>query len=121
MDLKKLKLEHPDVFEAAFQEGVTAERDRVTAHLTLGASCGDMKTAREAIESGAAMTQTFTAKYLAASANRADRTARQADTDAADKVVTGATSPTAEGDQGPDLGDKIVALIDGDKRPAKKS
>lgn len=109
MTLKELRAQHPDLIEEAVQEGVTQERDRVCAHLTMGEASGDMKTAIEAIQSGAGMTQAVTAKYLAAGMNRADRSARQTETDEAGKVVDG--SKTATETKTADLGDQVVALI----------
>jgi ClpP class serine protease len=72
MDLAELKAKHPDVYEAAVKVGQVSERDRVTAHLTLGKSSKSLDVAIEAIEQGAALDQTYTAKYLAAGMNRSD-------------------------------------------------
>jgi capsid assembly protease len=129
MNLETLKAQHPELYkfisdeakEAGRKEGVTAERDRVVAHLTLGEASGDMKTATEAIRSGDAMTATVQAKYMAASMNRRDTTARQQESAHTEAVLNGATPPnpgapgattpgTADG--GPDLGDKIVAILE---------
>lgn len=79
MDLATLKAQHPAVYQAAVAEGENQERDRVVAHLTLGEQSGDMKTASDAIRAGEGMTQTITAKYLAAGMNRSDRTVRQSE------------------------------------------
>jgi len=79
MDLKTLKSDHPDVFQAAVNEGVQIERDRVSAHMTLGEASGDMKTASEAIISGTGMTETVKANYMAASMRRGTIDARQED------------------------------------------
>ena len=72
MDLTTLKAQHPDVYAAAVQEGVTQERDRVGAHLTMGEASGDMKTAVGAINDGSVMTATLQAAYMAAGMNRQD-------------------------------------------------
>jgi len=81
MDLKELKAAHPDVYAEAVQigvaQGVAQERDRVTAHATLGKSSGDMETALTAIEEGEKLTQTLQAKYLASMMNKRDIDARQ--------------------------------------------
>ncbi len=77
MDLNELKVTHPEAYAAARAEGVTEERDRVEAHLTMGTSSGDMKTALEAIESGEGMTAKLQAKYMSAGMNRADMNARE--------------------------------------------
>lgn len=83
MDLKKLKTDHPGVYAQAVedgkQQGIAAERDRVSAHLTLGQQSGDMKTATQAIEDGAELTAGIQAKYLAAGMNRNDQGARGED------------------------------------------
>ena len=95
--------------DAAAQRGVTQERDRVLAHLTMGESCGDMAIALDAIRSGASMTQEFTARYLSAGMNRSDRQKRQTESNAAEAVLAGvgaATPATAT-----DLGDQVVASL----------
>lgn len=66
MDLDTLKAEHPETYRAALAVGASEERDRVTAHLTLGQSSGDMDTAIKAVEDGSEMTATLQAKYMAA-------------------------------------------------------
>lgn len=70
MDLEKLKAEHPAVYAAAVEvgkeQGIKDERDRVNAHLKLGADSGDMATATKAIHDGSGLTQELTATYLAA-------------------------------------------------------
>lgn len=119
MDLKTLKAQHPDVFEAARAEGVTTERDRVVGHLTMGEASGDMKTAVAAITAGEAMTATLQAKYMSAAMTRRDVSARQADSDEAGSAVdaaAGGAAPAAEGD----LGDQVVAVLDArrGKKPA---
>lgn len=84
MDLKTLQAQHPDVYTAAVQQGVDQERDRVSAHLTMGEASGDMKTAVGAINDGSAMTAKLQAQYMAAGMNRADINARQDDDNNAD-------------------------------------
>lgn len=119
MNLETLKKDHPELFAAVVKEGVAQERDRVCAHLTMGEQSGDMKTAVAAIQSGDGMTQTLTAKYLAAGMNRADRSARQVETDTAGAAVDGAAAPPAAAPAaaaaaGPakDLGDQVVEVLD---------
>lgn len=90
MNEKELLAQHPELHAAVLAAGVAAERDRVGAHLTMGEASGDMKTAIAAINAGDAMTATLQAKYMAAGMNRADRSARQGDSDAAGSVVAGA-------------------------------
>jgi len=79
MDLAKLKLEHPNVFAAARQEGILSERDRAGAHLIMGKTSGDMDTAMKAVTEGSEMTATIQATYMAAGMNSADVQARKDD------------------------------------------
>lgn len=79
MDLDTLKASHPGVYAAAVKDGVTQERDRVAAHLTMGEASGDMKTAVSAINEGSGMTASLQATYMAAGMNRADINDRQDD------------------------------------------
>lgn len=113
MDEAAFKAQHPELFAAitgaAKASGVAEERDRVGAHLTMGEMSGDMKTAVAAITSGDTMTQTLTAKYLAAGMNRNAVAARQTETDAAGKIVAGATP--APGDGGKDLQDTVAEMM----------
>jgi ClpP class serine protease len=76
MDLQKLKTEYPAVYDAAVAVGRDTERDRVCAHLKMGAESGDMETAVTAITDGSEMTMTLTATYLSAARNKALTDAR---------------------------------------------
>lgn len=121
MDPKKLKADHPDVYDTVFsagskeghaagvKSGTDAERERVVAHLTMGEASGDMKTALEAIAKGDAMTQSLQAKYMAAGMNRASTAARQTESDTTAPKTQGTQPPGAGG--GPDLGDQVVAKM----------
>lgn len=93
MDLKELKAQHPETYAAAVQEGISQERDRVSAHLVMGDASGDMKTAIGAIKDGSQMTATLSATYLAAGMNRSDRNARAAD----ETTIAAATTAAAAG------------------------
>ena len=84
MDLDTLKASHPTVYAAAVDYGTTQERDRVSAHLTMGEASGDMKTAISAINEGSGMTASLQATYMAAGMNRADINNRQYDDTDAD-------------------------------------
>lgn len=99
--------------DAATQRGVTQERDRVLAHLTMGESCGDMSIALDAIRSGAGMTQELTARYLSAGMNRSDRQARQSESNAAEAALKGVAPATPANET--DLGDQVVALLKNSK------
>lgn len=108
MNLNELKAQHPDVYQAAVSEGVSQERDRVNAHLTMGSASGDMKTAVAAIESGDGMTATLQATYMAAGMNRRDIEARDEDEAGAD---TGDVGQGGEADAETDkkIGANILA------------
>ena len=108
MDLATLKTSHPDVYSAAVAEGVTGERDRVVAHLTMGEASGDMPTAIGAINDGSVMTATLQSKYMAAGMNKADTKARgNDDDDAADA----ADDAGADGADGADASDQVAAMV----------
>jgi len=98
MDLKTLKLQHPAVYEAAVAEGVSEERDRVCAHLTMGEQSGDITTAVKAIRDGLVMTQSLLATYMAAGMNRNDRQARQDDSDTAAAATNNADTKNEASD-----------------------
>ena len=94
MNASELKAQHPDVYATVIAEGkqlgVVSERDRVVAHLTMGDSSGDMKTAIDAVKDGSEMTATTTAIYMSAIANRnqlKDRVADDIDANAGDGVA----------------------------------
>lgn len=97
--------------DEATQRGVTRERDRVLGHLTLGESSGDMKIALEAIRSGAELNAEYTARYMSAGMNRADRGKRQDESTKAETqlAAVGAASPT---ESAGDLGDQTLAAYD---------
>lgn len=96
MDLNKLKAEHPSVYAQAVEIGTTAERDRVSAHLTMGTASGDMAIATKAIEDGTGMTAGLQAKYMAAGMNRTDVSAREEDNPA---DVGGGDDPADKGQE----------------------
>lgn len=96
MNLAQLKAEHPDVYAAAAAEGRAKEQDRVSAHLTLGQSCGAMDIATKAIADGSDMTQALTAQYLAAGMNKKDADARDSDDNDASNAADGADDSSAD-------------------------
>lgn len=127
MNLETLKAQHPEVYAAIRAEGeaageargVAGERDRVTAHLTMGEASGDMKTALSAIADGSGMTASLQAKYLAAGMNRSAIVARETEGAAAAAVTAGATAPTEAGASagavdaaGKDFGDHVADRLD---------
>ena len=110
MNISELQAAHPGIYEAAVAVGIAQERDRVLAHLMLGQSSGDMKTAASAIESGSEMTATLQATYMAAGMNRTDLGER-----AGDDVVAAAAADTANAETSTNVEtveDKTVALLE---------
>lgn len=95
MDLKTLKAQHPETFEAAVAEGIAKERDRVSAHITLAEQTGANKLAFEAINSGSEMTQSIIAQYTAAGLAKATLSNRQTESDAVGSAVEGAVAVEA--------------------------
>lgn len=63
MTLAELKATHPEIFEAARQEGVLAERDRASAHLIRGTAAGALDVAIKAVREGTVMTEAMRADY----------------------------------------------------------
>lgn len=108
MDLSTLKAQHPDVHAAAVQEGVNSERDRVSAHLTMGEASGDMKTACSAIKDGSEMTATLQATYMAAGMNRKDTENRDAD----DATAAAAADAAAADDNTDTAGDAVASAVE---------
>ncbi len=111
MDLNTLKAQHPDVFQAAKDEGIDQERDRVSAHLTMGQQSGAMDTAVKAAMDGSAMTMTLQAQYMTAGMNRSDIGANQSDSDAAAAAADAAAAAAAA--DGADGGaDAVVSILE---------
>ncbi len=112
MDLLKLKAEHPAVYAAAVAEGATQERDRVSAHLTLGEASGDMTTALAAVNDGSAMTATLQAKYMAAGMNRNAQGNRQADDAAAAAALAAANGGAGAGNGADGGAEAVVSAVE---------
>jgi ClpP class serine protease len=108
MDLKELKAKHSDVYDAAVQEGIDQERDRVNAHLKLGSQSGAMETALKAIEDGSGMTMTLQAEYMSAGMKNTEVTSRQEDNP--DVKVDGSDEdpPTSEAEK---FDDEVLAQL----------
>lgn len=106
MDLQTLKAQHPAVYTAARDEGANAERERVTAHLTMGEASGDMKTTVTAIKDGSDLTPSLQAAHLAAAMNRAAVASRVAD----DAAASIAATQTATSDTNTEA-DQVAALV----------
>lgn len=107
MDLKTLQVNHPDVYTAAVKNGIDQERDRVTAHLTMGEASGDTKTAYCAIKDGSSMTATLQATYMTAGMNRSDIVKRQDDDASADA----GDNAEASNDQGNSI-DTVASMVE---------
>ena len=106
MDLKTLQAQHPETYAAAVQQGVTQELDRVSAHLIMGETSGDMKTACAAIKDGSPMTATLQATYMTAGMNRSDMNDRQDD----DLSANAGDNANAQDDE--DQGGDVASLIE---------
>lgn len=107
MDLNELQAKYPDLYKAAVQTGTDGERDRVTAHLTMGESSGAMDVAIAAIKDGEGLTATINAKYLSAGMNRADVNARADD----DNEAGDATENAGDGGDGAQANKKTDAEL----------
>ena len=107
MDKTTLAAQHPELYAAVLSEGKTEgqrlERDRISAHLTLGEAYNAMDTAVAAAKDGSEMTALISAQYVAAGANNANIKARETDDqdadpgtpDAKDEQETTAAAATA--------------------------
>lgn len=78
MDAKTLREEHRETYDAIFNSGVQAERDRVNAHL-VAAEGGDLNAAHECIKNGEGYTDLVKAKHDAYARNQALKAARKED------------------------------------------
>jgi ClpP class serine protease len=110
MDLATLKAQHPDVYAAAMHEGVTAERERVSAHLIMGEASGAMDTATAAIKSGDTMTATLQATYMAAGMNRKDQSNRQ--NDSADAAAAASLAAQQSTDADATGAEQVLAILE---------
>ena len=79
MNKEELQAKHPEVFAEVMQLGVDKERDRVSAHLTMGEGMGAMDIAVKAVQDGSEMTATLTAQYTVAGMNKRETEDRIAD------------------------------------------
>lgn len=99
MNLAELKAKHPELYQAAFDEGVTKERDRASAHLKMGEASGAVDIAVKAVIEGSDMTASIQADYMAASINKiakGDRAADDIDATAADGADISSTKVNAD-------------------------
>lgn len=108
MDLETLRIEHRGLYDSiradahaeGRTEGVAAERDRVTAHVTAGESCGNLKLASKLIANGSDFSsQTVQAQYMSATRTAAEDTNRRDDDSDADTGSGGDAAAQAEADR----------------------
>lgn len=118
MDLRTLKRDHPEVYEQACAEGVKAENERVTSHLTMAQAGGDegLAIAIAAVESGVPFNMVAMAKYQVLAINKRDRNTRQEDDEAVEGAVAGAKKPDEKtvppvDAAAPDMGDQVVSIL----------
>lgn len=108
VDLNKLKAEYPQVFEQAKaegrQEGVSAERDRVKAHLTLAKGSNAWELAATHILEGSDLTAEISAAHMEAVRKNVAVEARQDDDKLADVK---AAKPSLHGEA-----DAVAALVE---------
>lgn len=96
MDINTLKAQHPQLVAELLAEGnaqgTKNERDRVTAHLTMGKQGGSqgLAIAFEAIEKGEGFSLTTNAKYMSVALNERDSRTRQEESNGAGVSVDGA-------------------------------
>lgn len=109
MDLATLKASHPALYAQVIEQGQTAERDRVAAHLTYGESMGAMDIASKAIKEGTAITEALRAEYMTAGMNKQSIDAIVEDDDAAPAATASEDTTSAE-----DHTDAIFAIVDND-------
>jgi ClpP class serine protease len=114
MDIKTLEKEHPELYQAVVQVGVDQERERVTAHLTMGKSHNALDVAFKAIDSGVTLNnQKVLADYFSAGRNAADHSARGQETQQAAEVTGGAQSHSEKGaGASPEPGGKGTSVIE---------
>jgi hypothetical protein len=108
MDLKTLKIKHPETYAAAVAEGEAKEHDRVSAHLMCGQKFDAMPVALRAIKEKTGLTAELQDEYLSTATNRLEQRARQLDSDEAGEVLEGSAAPT-QLDQ--DNVDKVAAAM----------
>jgi ClpP class serine protease len=109
------KAAHPQEAAIGIAEGVTGERERTEAHLTMGEQCGDMKIAIDAVKGGVAFGHGPTqAKYLGAAMNRRDQQNRTEDDKEVADATKGAEAPAAR-----DLGDQLADAMYGAAKGGK--
>ncbi|MES1178955.1 MAG: hypothetical protein ABUL62_31860 [Myxococcales bacterium] len=108
MDLKTLKIKHPETYAAAVAEGEAKEHDRVSAHLMCGQKFDAMPIAIKAIKEKSGLTSELQDEYLSMATGRLETRARQLDSDEAGAALEGAATPA---DLAQDNSDKVAAAM----------
>lgn len=107
MDLATLKADHPAIYAQVVALGVQQERDRVEAHLLLGAE-GDMAAAISACKDGSDITPKISAMHQVAAIKKLQTNGRKSDESAtANAADNPSTSTVAQEDEA-----KTIAAID---------
>lgn len=79
MKISDLRAQHPDLYAEVVESGVNQERERVTAHLTMGEASGDMTLATQCINDGSEMSANVNAQYMAAHMKRTESNDRNSE------------------------------------------
>lgn len=95
MNLQELQAKHPETYSAAVAVGVAQEKDRVSAHLTMGEASGAMDIATKAIKEDKPMTMSLQSDYLAAGMKNGQIGARSDDANIAAAALAGTTPGAA--------------------------
>ncbi len=116
MDMQELKTKHPETYAqivaVGVDQGVKAERDRVTAHITMGTATDSQDVALKAIQDGEPMTATLTATYMAAGINKRDGKNRATEDAAAAAALANAAANGANTNATADAAaDEVAALV----------
>lgn len=80
MNKKELESQHPELFTSMLEEGRKAERDRVSALLETGKTCGQIEYAIKCVQEGSRITDDkVQGKFLGFRFNKKDQDKREAD------------------------------------------
>lgn len=106
MKISELQAQHPELYAQVVGLGVTQERERVTAHLTMGEASGDMTLAVASINDGSEMSATLNARYMAAQMKRLESNDRNEE-----NVPDVNTSNPEEGNDDKAMADAVAKLL----------
>ncbi len=106
MKISELQAQHPELYAQVVGLGVNQERERVSAHLTMGEASGDMEMATKCINDGSEMSATVNAKYMAAHMKRTESNDRNSEN------VPDVDTPNGEaGDGDKAMADAVAKLL----------